>query len=164
MSIDFTSVNHAIERWGKRKDFLIEVLQDLQDHYRYLPEPILAEVSKQMEIPLNHIYEVATFYKAFSLVPKGKYVINVCLGTACHVLGAVQVLSSFEREMGIKVGETDKQLHFTLDTVRCIGCCGLAPVVTVNEDVHGKLTADKVENVVKRYQKEFKKETEKKSE
>lgn len=158
MNIDLTPIKGAIERWGRRKDFLIEVLQDLQDHYHYLPEPVLVEVSEQLEVPLNHIYEVATFYKAFSLVPKGKHVVNVCLGTACHVQGAVQVLGAFERELGIKVGETDKNLHFTLDSVRCIGCCGLAPVVTVNNDVHGKLSADSVSKIVERYKKELEKE------
>ncbi len=162
MNIDLSQIKEAIDRWGNRKDYLIEILQDLQDHYHYLPEEVLMELSKQLKVPLNQIYEVATFYKAFSLKPKGKYVINVCLGTACHVQGAVQVLGSFERELGIKVGETDKNLHFTLDSVRCIGCCGLAPVVTVNEDVHGKLTADSVTKVLERYKKEIKKETEKK--
>ncbi len=162
MNIDLSQIKEAIDRWGNRKDYLIEILQDLQDHYHYLPEEVLMELSKQLKVPLNQIYEVATFYKAFSLKPKGKYVINVCLGTACHVQGAVQVLGAFERELGIKVGETDKNLHFTLDSVRCIGCCGLAPVVTVNEDVHGKLTADSVTKVLERYKKEIKKETEKK--
>jgi len=161
MKIDLTPVKEAINRWGKRKDFLIEILQDLQDHYHYLPEAVLVELSKELGVPLNHIYEVATFYKAFSLEPKGKYVVSVCLGTACHVQGAVQVLGAFERELGIKTGETDKNLHFTLDTVRCIGCCGLAPVVTVNEDVHGKLTADSVSKIVEKYKKDLQQETSK---
>jgi len=156
MSINLSPVNEAVVRWGNRKDYLIEVLQDLQDHYNYLPEEVLVELSQVLQIPLNNIFEVATFYKAFSLVPKGKYQINVCLGTACHVQGAMLLCAAFEREVGLKMGETDQKLEFTLDTVRCIGCCGLAPVVTVNKDVHGKLTSDKVANVVDIYKKELK--------
>jgi len=151
MSTQLTPVNQAIEKWGSRTDFLIEILQDLQDEYRYLPVEVLTEVSKILEVPLNHIYEVATFYKAFSLEPKGKHCVNVCLGTACHVQGAMLLLGAFERELGLKMGETDKTMEFTLDAVRCIGCCGLAPVVTVNNDVHGKLTADRIPQVVDQY-------------
>lgn len=153
MSLNLATVNQSITRWENRKDFLIEILQDIQDEYHYLPLEALMEVSKILKIPLNSIYEVATFYKAFSLEPKGKYQINVCLGTACHVQGGVQILGAFERELGIRMGETDKKMEFTLDSVRCIGCCGLAPVITVNQDVHGKLSADKVSKIVKQYKR-----------
>lgn len=157
MSLNLITVNQSIAKWQHRKDFLIEILQDIQDEYHYLPLEALMEVSKILNIPLNHIYEVATFYKAFSLEPKGKYLVNVCLGTACHVQGGVQILGAFERQLGIKMGETDKKFEFTLDSVRCIGCCGLAPVITVNEDVHGKVSADKVPNILKQYRKISKK-------
>ncbi len=151
MHIQTTSVDEIIEKWENRKDFLIEILQDIQDEYRYLPMDVLIKVSDILEVPLNHIYEVATFYKTFSLEPKGKYCVNVCLGTACHVQGAMLLLGAFERELGLKMGETDTNKQFTLDSVRCIGCCGLAPVVTVNNDVHGKLAPDKVPQVVEQY-------------
>jgi len=153
MSTQLKSVDQIIAKWDYRKDFLVEILQDIQDEHRYLPMDALKEVANILKVPLNHIYEVSTFYKAFSLEPKGKHCVNVCLGTACHVQGAMLLLGALEREMGIKMGETDRDMEFTLDAVRCIGCCGLAPVVTVNADVHGKLSADRVPQVLQRYKK-----------
>lgn len=148
MKIDLNKAHNYVEKWKSRKDFLIEILQDAQDEYRYLPSEALIELSKLLKIPLNHIYEVATYYKAFSLEPKGRFQINVCLGTACHVKGAVGVLNSFERELKIKRGETDNNADFSLDAVRCIGCCGLAPVVAINQEVHVKLNPSKVRDII----------------
>jgi NADH-quinone oxidoreductase subunit E len=153
MAVDSTKVSGIVEKWGGRKDFLIEMLQDIQDEYYYLPREVLVEVSKVLEIPLNQIYEVATYYKAFSLTRKGRYTVSVCQGTACHVQGADTVLSSFERELGVKLGQTDKNLDFTLEAVRCLGCCGLAPVVTVNKDIYAKLEPSQVAKVVDKYKK-----------
>lgn len=148
MQVNLKKVDGYIEEWSSRKDFLIEILQDVQDEYRYLPMEVLIEISKYLKVPLNHIYEISTYYKAFSLEPKGKYQINVCLGTACHVKGAVGVLNSFERELRIKRGETDKNADFSLEGVRCIGCCGLAPVVAINEEVLVKLNPSKVRGII----------------
>ena len=153
MEIDLTPINQIVEKWKIRKDFLIEILQDIQDEYNYLPKEVLAEVSNILDIPLNQIYEVATYYKAFSLSPKGRFKINICQGTACHVQGASSILSSFERELKIKIGETDKNQDFTLDGVRCIGCCGLASVVTVNQDVHAKFTPAQVPKLLEKYRR-----------
>jgi NADH:ubiquinone oxidoreductase subunit E len=153
MAVDLSKVGEIIEKWEGRKDFLIEILQDVQDAYYYLPREVLAEVSKILEIPLNQIYEAATYYKAFSLKPKGRFTVSVCQGTACHVQGADNVLSSFERELGVKLGETDKNLDFTLEAVRCLGCCGLAPVVTVNQDIFAKLEPSQAKKVVEKYRK-----------
>jgi NADH-quinone oxidoreductase subunit E len=153
MAMDVSKVSRIIEKWEGRKDFLIEILQDIQDEFYYLPREVVIEVSKVLDIPLNQIYEAATYYKAFSLTPKGRFNICICQGTACHVQGADTVLSSFERELGIKLGETDKNRDFTLEAVRCLGCCGLAPVVTVNKDIYAKLEPSQAGKVVEKYRK-----------
>lgn len=153
MTTDLTPLNQIIKKWHDRKDFLIEILQDIQDKYNYLPANVLMELSKIMVIPLNQIYEAATYYKTFSLEPKGRHQINVCQGTACHIQGAAVILKALERELNIKVGETDKHLDFTLDTVRCIGCCGLAPVLTIGEDVHAKFNPSQVPRTIEKYRK-----------
>jgi NADH-quinone oxidoreductase subunit E len=153
MAMDVSKVSRIIDKWEGRKDFLIEILQDIQDEFYYLPREVLVEVSKVLDIPLNQIYEAATYYKAFSLTPKGRFNICICQGTACHVQGADTVLSSFERELGINLGETDKNRDFTLEAVRCLGCCGLAPVVTVNKDIYAKLEPSQAGKVVEKYRK-----------
>jgi len=153
MEIDINPVNQIIEKWQRRKDFLIEILQDIQDEYLYLPPQVLAEVSNILGIPLNRVYEVATYYKAFSLKPKGKNPIQVCLGTACHVRGARLVFDTLVRELGIKEGETTTDQNFSLDIARCLGCCGIAPVVTVGKDVYGKISQSKVSGMLKKYKK-----------
>ena len=153
MDIDLNRVNQIIEKWESRKDFLIEILQDVQDEYLYLPPEALAEVSNILDIPLNRVYEVATYYKAFSLKPKGKNPIQVCLGTACHVRGARLVLDTLVRELGIKEGETTTDQNFSLDIARCLGCCGIAPIVTVGKDVYGKISQSKVSGMLKKYKK-----------
>ncbi len=151
MAVDLSKVKEIIDRWNGRKDFLVEILQDIQDEYHYLPRPILTELSRVLGVPLNQIYEAATFYKAFSLVPKGRFTVSICQGTACHVQGADAVLRAFERELEVKLGETDKNLNFTLEAVRCLGCCGLAPVVTVNQDVYAKLEPGQVAKIIHKY-------------
>jgi len=153
VDIDLNRVNQIIEKWESRKDFLIEILQDVQDEYLYLPPEALAEVSNILDIPLNRVYEVATYYKAFSLKPKGKNPIQVCLGTACHVRGARLVLDTLVRELGIKEGETTTDQNFSLDIARCLGCCGIAPIVTVGKDVYGKISQSKVSGMLKKYKK-----------
>jgi len=153
MAVNFELIEKILKKWQYRKDFLIEILQDIQDEYHYLPRPVLMEIARHLEIPLNQIYEVATYYKAFSLEPKGKYQISICQGTACHVRGAVTIQGALERELGIKLGETDKNLEFTLEAVRCLGCCGLAPVITINQDVYGKVEASEIPRIIEKYRK-----------
>jgi NADH-quinone oxidoreductase subunit E len=130
---------------------VIAILQDIQEEFSYLPSPALKMISHELAVPLSRILSLATFYRAFSLEPKGKHPIHVCLGTACHVRGATLVLEKFERELGIKAGETTADREFSLDAVRCVGCCGLAPVVMVRENVHPKVTQVKVPGLVKKY-------------
>jgi NADH:ubiquinone oxidoreductase subunit E len=130
---------------------IIAILQDLQEEFSYLPPPALRMVARELSVPLSRVMSLATFYKAFSLKPKGKHPIHVCLGTACHVRGAQLVLEKFERDLGLKSGDTSADGEFSLDSVRCVGCCGLAPVVTVGEDVHGKVAAAKIPGLIKKY-------------
>lgn len=140
-----------LEKYQAEPNAIIAILQDIQENFGYLPRESLEHVSKELNIPLSRVLSLATFFKAFSLIPKGKHPIHVCMGTACHVRGAQLVLEKLERELGIKLGETSKDLEFSLDEVRCVGCCGLAPVVMVGEDVHGKISQTKVPGVIRKY-------------
>jgi NADH-quinone oxidoreductase subunit E len=146
-------VTEILTKYQADESALIAMLQDIQEEYSYLPKSVLVQVSKELNVPLSRVLSLATFFKAFSLKPKGKHPVHVCLGTACHVRGAQRVLEKFERDLGIKSGETSADQEFSLDAVRCVGCCGLAPVVQVGEEVHGKITQTKVAGVIKKYKK-----------
>ena len=140
-----------LDEQKRNSEELIEVLQDIQEIYKYLPEEALRRVSQALEVPLIEVYRVANFYKAFTLQPRGKHLLTVCMGTACHVKGASRILESLERNLVIKAGETTKDKKFTLEAVRCLGCCGLAPVVTVNDDVYGSMTPEKMLKALDKY-------------
>lgn len=145
-------VDSFIKQHPKDQSSLIGVMLDVQNHYYYLPKESLKHISKELDVPMSIIYNLATFYKAFSLKPKGKHPIAVCTGTACHVQGATKLLEKFERELNIKTGgETTVDKLFNLESVRCLGCCGLAPVVTIGKDLHGKLPPTKIPNLLKKY-------------
>ncbi len=131
---------------------VISVLQDINAQYRYLPENVLRHTARALDIPLSRVYGIATFYNSFSLTPRGKYIIRVCMGTACHVKGAHQILQSLERTLKINSGDTTEDKMFSLEDVRCLGCCGLAPVITINEDLYGSVTQAKLGKILKRYQ------------
>jgi NADH:ubiquinone oxidoreductase subunit E/NAD-dependent dihydropyrimidine dehydrogenase PreA subunit len=133
------------------KEMLIQILQDVNDEYNYLPEFALKYVSERVEIPLAQVYHTATFYTAFSLEPRGEHLIKVCMGTACHTRGALRVLEELERRLEVKAGETTEDLLFTLETVNCLGCCALAPVVVVDEDYHAGMAPSKVEKMLSHY-------------
>jgi NADH:ubiquinone oxidoreductase subunit E len=133
---------------------IIMILQDITARYNYLPEVALTYVAERLNIPISHIFSVATFYKAFSLTPRGKYIINVCTGTACHVRGAEKIKETIEEKLHIHEGETTEDLMFTLDTVRCLGCCALGPVITVNEKSHGGLDRKKTASLIEQYEKD----------
>jgi len=145
-------VNIILERYKRNKRFLVSILQDIQREYYYLPKDALKQVSLGLDVPLSQIYGVATFFKAFSLVPRGRHLVNVCVGTACHVRGALRVLEGIEREIGIKPGETDLERRFSLEAVNCLGCCALGPVIVVDAEYHGKLSSAQAVNVVKSYE------------
>ena len=145
-------VDKFVEKHPKDQSSLIGVMLDVQNHYYYLPKTAMLRISEKMNIPLSIIYNLATFYKAFSLKPKGKHPISVCTGTACHVQGATKILERFERELNVKAdGTPTADKLFSVESVRCLGCCGLAPVVTIGKDLHGKLPPNKVPKILKQY-------------
>ena len=144
-------VNQIINRYEGGKESLVPILQGITDEFNWLPPEILMMVSEVKQIPMEHILRIATFYKAFSLKPRGKHIITVCMGTACHVKGAPRILERYERELGIKTGETTSDMQFTLEAVRCIGCCGLSPVATVGDDLYGKLSSAKAVGILDKY-------------
>lgn len=146
-------ISEILSKYEDEQSSIIAILQDLQEHFGYLPKEILINISKEINIPLSRVLSLATFFAAFSLKPKGKHPIHVCMGTACHVRGAQPILETFERKLGIKAGDTTKDMNFSLETVRCIGCCGLAPVVMVREDVYGKISQAKIPGILKKYKK-----------
>jgi len=146
-------VNQIVAKYQADRGSVIAILQDVQEKFSYLPREALEAVARELAIPLSRVLSLATFYRAFSLRPKGRSPVHVCLGTACHVRGAQRVLEKFERELGLKSGETTADLAFSLDAVRCVGCCGLAPVVMVGEEIHGKITPAKVSGLIKKYRK-----------
>jgi NADH-quinone oxidoreductase subunit E len=130
---------------------LVSILQDIQEEYNYLPRESLEYVSKTLDVPFSQLYSIATFFKALRLTPRGRHLVNVCLGTACHVRGAVKVLETIERELGVKSGGTTDGLEFTLETVNCVGACALGPVVIVDGDYHGQMKTEKVKDMIKQY-------------
>lgn len=134
------------------KGALMPVLQKAQDIYGYLPIEIQSIIAIEMDIPLEKIYGVVTFYSQFSLLPKGKYKISVCLGTACYVKGSGDIFDKISQKLGIAGGECSEDGKYSLEACRCIGACGLAPVMTVNEDVYGRLTVDEIPGILAKYQ------------
>ena len=144
-------INAICDRYAQEKTPLMMILSDIQKEYGYIPLEVQELVSERTGISVAEIYGVVTFYSFFSLTPKGKYVIGVCLGTACYVKGAQQVLDKFSELIGIKPGETSNDGLFTLDALRCIGACGIAPAVTINGKVYPKLTVDAIPKIVEEY-------------
>ncbi|NCO33222.1 MAG: NAD(P)H-dependent oxidoreductase subunit E [Armatimonadetes bacterium CG2_30_59_28] len=138
-----------IDHYAGEKGALISVLQDLQGVCNYLPEPALRQVSDALHVPLSQVYSVASFYNAFSLKPRGRHHICVCLGTACHVRGAPRVLQEMERQLGIRAGDTTEDMNFTLESVNCVGACALGPVVVADGGYSGQMTARKVSPLLK---------------
>ncbi len=143
------NVKAVLSEAQKKRGVLIHAFQSIQKEHNYLPEDVLNSLSKKLNIPLSEVYSTASFYKHFYFKPRGRNVVCVCVGTACHVRGASKVLDKIEESFGIKEGETTADMAMTLETVGCVGCCGLAPVVTVNEEVVGDLNPKKVDEVIK---------------
>ena len=144
-------VGEILDRYQRYQGFLVSILQDIQAEYNYLPREALLEVSQGLDIPLTQVYSVATFFKAFSLKPRGRHLINVCLGTACHVRGAVRVLEAIERELGVKPGETTEDLNYTLERVNCVGACALGPIVILDGEYSGEMTTERVKPLLEKY-------------
>ena len=145
-------IDEIIDNHHGEASSLIQVLLEIQSENHWLPKEALSRVSERLEVPLRRIQHIATFYKAFSLVPKGRHQVHVCLGTACHVRGATRVLDTVQDLTGIKAGETDLDLKFSLETVNCLGCCALGPVVEVDGKTHGKVSKAGTAEVLKGYE------------
>jgi len=145
-------VDQIIEAHDGEASSLIQVLLDIQREDHWLSKDALSRVSERLDVPLRRIQHIATFYKAFSLSPKGRHEVHICMGTACHVRGAGRVLEKVEDVTGIRPGETDLDLKFSLETVNCLGCCALGPVMEINGTTHGRLSAADTKNVLKNYE------------
>jgi len=133
-----TTVSRVIRNYQRDKDMLIQILLDLQSMFGWLSQEVLTEVSEQLEVPVTQVYQIASYYKAFSLMPRGRHIIKVCLGTACQVRGSPRLLDTISAMLGMKPHETSKDMRFTLETVNCLGCCAMGPVVVVDETYHTK--------------------------
>ncbi len=149
--IDLSKVNDILSRYEKKEASLIPVLQEVQGIFGYLPEQALARIGQDLRIALSRIYGVATFYAQFYLSPRGRHTVRVCRGTACHVRGGKSVLKAVQQVLGVGEGETTEDSKFTFETVACLGACALAPVLLVDKNYYGKLTAARVEQVLKQY-------------
>jgi NADH-quinone oxidoreductase subunit E len=146
-----SKIKRILGRNGNDRGMLVSILQDAQAEFGYLSREVITQISRQLDIPLSQVYGVATFFKAFSLKPRGRHQIQVCLGTACHVRGAEKILDTVERELGIKPGENDKGLNFSLETVNCVGACALGPIVIVDGKYSGEMKIDAVKPLLDGY-------------
>jgi len=153
VEIDYLELDKIIEEeFGNDKENLIMILQAIQRRYNFLPQATLKYLAEKIDIPYSQIYGVGTFYATFSLEPKGRNIISICLGTACHVRGGERVRERIEDTLNLNGKKTTEDMRFTLEGVRCIGCCSLGPVIKVNEDVHGRIGADEVKEVLEKYE------------
>lgn len=153
LDIDFRQLDDIIEiQFDNNKENLIMILQAIQKQFNYLPRPALNYLAAKIGIPYSKIYGVATFYATFSLEPRGRNIISICTGTACHVRGAERIREQISENLHITNGQTTPDKRFTLETVRCIGCCSLGPVVKINDDMHARINTDAVEKVLDQYE------------
>lgn len=153
--VDFNTLDEVLQKNGLNKNNIISILQDIQEMYRYIPEEVFPYLSQKLGISTAKIYGVATFYENFSLEPKGKYVIKICDGTACHVRKSIPILNKLRQALNLSEEKvTTDDLLFTVETVSCLGACGLAPVITVNDKVHGAMTPEKVMEILTELRKE----------
>ncbi|MFC2169106.1 NADH-quinone oxidoreductase subunit NuoE [Acidobacteriota bacterium] len=157
MDVETQKIKSFITKYNSQKKALISILQEIQAEYNYLPQDALCYVSDTLSIPLIDILGVATFYRAFSLHPRGDHLITVCMGTACHVRGGLKILEEFERKLNIEAGETTPDRKFSLEVVACLGCCAIGPVVVVDRDYHAQTSIREVDKILKTYEKKEKK-------
>lgn len=152
---EMKKIDAILDKYSYNKSSIIPIMQDIQRDYHYLPEEVLAYVAKHLDVSEAKIYGVATFYENFSLEPKGKYVIKVCDGTACHVRQSAPILEEFRKQLGVSAAcPTTEDRLFTVETVSCLGACGLAPVCTVNDKVHASMTPEKARDLIKQLKEE----------
>ncbi|HZX46439.1 MAG TPA: NADH-quinone oxidoreductase subunit NuoE [Clostridia bacterium] len=148
---NFERLREVIEEYRDKKGALIPVLQKAQDIFGYLPLEVQRFIAEGLDVPLQKIFGIVTFYAQFYLEPKGDHTIGLCMGTACYVRGSQVILEKIKEELGIDVGQTTEDLKFTLEATRCLGCCGLAPVMMIDDDVYGRLTPDRIPEILKKY-------------
>lgn len=153
MEISISEIHEILTQAAANEESLIAALEEIQARYRYLPAEALILASETLGVPLSQAYSVATFYHAFSLKPKGKHCMHVCMGTACHVRGSPQVLDRLETKLGVKAGGTTRDRNFTVETVNCLGACALGPIVVTDGEYSGQMTAQKVDGLLKRITK-----------
>ncbi|MCX8119023.1 MAG: NAD(P)H-dependent oxidoreductase subunit E [Desulfobacterota bacterium] len=149
--MDQERIDRIIDRHQSDPNALIQILLEVQRENHWLPQEALKRISERLQVPMSRIQHIATFYKAFSLVPKGRHQIHICMGTACHVRGAPRLLDTIQDLIGIRPGETDTELKYSLETVNCLGCCALGPVVEIDGRHHGNMTPGQIEGVLKEY-------------
>jgi NADH-quinone oxidoreductase subunit E len=156
--MESSHIDSILERYGSKESAILAILQDVQAKEKYLPKEALEYIGEKLQIPINKIYRIATFYRAFSLTPRGRHEVCVCMGTACHVRGAQRVVDQINLELKIRPGETTKDQNFTLETVNCLGVCAAGPVVAIDGNYFGKMTPGKVEGTLKKFKADKKKE------
>jgi NADH-quinone oxidoreductase subunit E len=144
-------IEALLDKYRRQPSQLISILHDVQAKYNWLPKEALAQISEGLGIPLSRIYSVASFYKAFRITPRGRHLVRVCLGTACHVRGGLRIMEKAEEVLGIASEETTPDMKFTLERVNCLGCCALGPVIVVDDEYHGKIAPTKIEEILKSY-------------
>ncbi len=154
MQAQEAKLDEIIVKWKRDRSYLIEMLQDVQEHYRYIPQQVARQLATELDVPLNRIFHIATFYQGFSLQPRGKYPVAVCTGTACHVKGGTRILENIMRDLELEQeGQATPDGLFSVESVRCLGCCGLAPVVTVGGEVYGDTSSVKMIKILQRQKK-----------
>ncbi len=149
--MESSEIDAIIKQYRGKESAILAILQDIQTKEKYLPKELLEQVSQKMHIPMTQVFRIATFYNALSIKPRGRHKVDVCLGTACHVRGGNKIIDKMVRDLGIQVGETTKDKRFTLESVRCVGCCSLGPVAVVDGNVFGRLTQEKVPGLLKEF-------------
>ena len=149
--MDPAKVDEIIDKHPAQKEALIQLLLDMQSELNWIPKEAVQRINERLQVPLSQIYRVASFYKAISLTPRGRHVVSVCLGTACHVRGGPRIMDKVEESLKIKAGETTRDMKFTVERVNCLGCCAIGPVVVVDRDYYEKVAPAKVKEVLKSY-------------
>jgi len=149
--MNLEKVDKIIDKYSAKQGILIQLLLDIQNEFNWLPEEVIVRISERLQVPVSQIYRIASFYKVMSLAPIGRHLIQVCLGTACHVRGGPKILDKVEECLEIKTGGTTSDMKFTLRRVNCLGCCALGPVMVVDNNYHGKITTAKVKEILKGY-------------
>jgi len=153
VTIDWEKIDAIIENYKANPETLLMIMQDISDLYNYVPPEVIPVLMERLRVQESLIYSVATFYKTISLEPRGKYIVNVCTGTACHVRGADKIMDALKEKLKIKEGQTTDDNLFTLEAVRCVGCCASGPVITVNQETHGGLDRSSAVEVIEGYKK-----------